>query len=95
MIYSKTHQGMILVATGTLMFSSKAIIVKILFEYGIGPLELQALRMLMILPFYAVILVWLLRKQGLNISAKEWLACIVRCGDIDVNSCEYSRSGRP
>lgn len=70
-------KGIAFVVIGTLLFSSKAIIVKYLYQYGIGPLQLQTLRMLFVLPAYIIILVWVVRKNGwAMITTKELLACV-------------------
>jgi drug/metabolite transporter (DMT)-like permease len=60
----KNNQGVIFIVLGTLLFSSKAIIVKILYQMGMAPLELQTLRMLIVVPFYALILFWLVKREG-------------------------------
>ncbi|GAA0855665.1 DMT family transporter [Aliiglaciecola litoralis] len=71
------NRGMVWVLFGTILFSSKAIMVKFLYELGIGSLELQTLRMLFVLPFYVAILLWSMRRTGLgSLSAKELLFCI-------------------
>ncbi|MFC3094389.1 DMT family transporter [Alteromonas sediminis] len=56
--------GITLVVVGTILFSSKAIVVKYAYTYGVEPLMLQALRMLFVLPLYSAILSWLLIKGG-------------------------------
>ncbi|WJG08695.1 DMT family transporter [Aliiglaciecola sp. LCG003] len=72
------NKGTILVVLGTILFSSKAIMVKYLYQLGIGSLELQTLRMLFVLPFYTAILLWSLKKSGWGtLSAKELLGCIL------------------
>lgn len=66
------------VVLGTLLFSSKAILVKFLYQFGIGPLELQTLRMLFVLPFYIAILLWLVNKDGWGkFTVKELTACML------------------
>ncbi|GAC15623.1 DMT family transporter [Aliiglaciecola lipolytica] len=72
----KIDSGIILVVLGTILFSSKAIMIKYLYQLGIGSLELQTLRMLFVLPFYIVILIWSLQKTGWGtLSLKELLGC--------------------
>ena len=71
-----TKGGYALVVAGTVLFSSKAIVVKYMYQFGISPLELQTLRMLAVGPCYAAILMWLVWREGwLEISAKELLGC--------------------
>lgn len=72
------NRGIVFVVLGTVLFSSKAIVVKYLYQLGIGSLELQTLRMLFVFPFYAVILFWASRKiDATPISKKELLSCIL------------------
>lgn len=92
--------GIILVVMGTIMFSSKAIIVKLLFAQGIGALELQALRMLIILPFYLAILVWLLKSQSGDLSQKDivytiigGIACYHLASYLDLLGLTYISAG--
>lgn len=70
--------GIWLIVSGTILFSSKAIVVKHLYSLGIAPLELQALRMIFVFPFYAAVLVYSLWLSGWgNLSRKELLYCFV------------------
>lgn len=46
--------GLALAATGSVLFSIKAIIVKLSYRYGVDPVTLIALRMAFALPFFAV-----------------------------------------
>lgn len=77
MIYTQQHKGIALVVMGTLLFSSKAIVVKMLFQLGMGALELQTLRMLFILPFYLLILLWGLSKQAWNVSNTDIIGAVL------------------
>ncbi|MFA3792187.1 DMT family transporter [Aliiglaciecola sp. SL4] len=73
---SRINPGIFLVVLGTVLFSSKAIMIKYLYQLGIGPLELQTLRMLFVLPFYLLILIWSLQRTGWGtLNAKELLGC--------------------
>jgi len=74
---TQQHKGIFFVVMGTLLFSSKAIIVKMLFQIGLGPLELQTLRMLFILPFYLLILWWSISKKDWGISNKDILGAVL------------------
>ncbi|WP_051275696.1 DMT family transporter [Aestuariibacter salexigens] len=70
------QSGFLLVIAGTVLFSSKAILIKFLYYYDISPLELQALRMLAVAPCYALILGWLIWQSGWPaISKRELLGC--------------------
>jgi drug/metabolite transporter (DMT)-like permease len=75
-MYTQQQKGIFFVVMGTLLFSSKAIIVKMLFQLGLGALELQTLRMLLILPFYLAILIWVVARQGWGVTRKDVLGAI-------------------
>lgn len=47
--------GFILAGLGAILFSAKAIVVKLTYHYGVDPLTVIGFRMMMSLPFFAVI----------------------------------------
>jgi drug/metabolite transporter (DMT)-like permease len=53
--------GLLLAATGSILFSGKAIVVRLAYRYGVDTETLLALRMLMSLPFFALALAWTTR----------------------------------
>jgi drug/metabolite transporter (DMT)-like permease len=53
--------GLLLAAAGAVLFSGKAIVVKLAYRYGVDAETLLALRMLLALPFFAAALVWTTR----------------------------------
>ncbi len=68
--------GIWLVVFGTILFSSKAIVVKHLYTLGMGSLELQTLRMIFVMPFYILVLTYSIWLSGWgNLSKKELLYC--------------------
>jgi drug/metabolite transporter (DMT)-like permease len=77
MILTQQQKGIFFVVIGTLLFSSKAIIVKMLFQLGLGALELQTLRMLIILPFYLGILYWTVSRRGWGVTKKDVIGAVV------------------
>lgn len=100
MILSDHNKGVLLVVLGTVLFASKAIVIKILYQMGIGALELQTLRMLIIFPFYALILAWVVYKSGWGISAKEaistmmaGIACYHIASFLDLKGLLYISAG--
>lgn len=100
MIHTPQHKGILFVVLGTILFSSKAVIVKILFSIGLGPLELQALRMLMILPFYLAVLGWIWYKENLSVTLKDtvWtvlagIACYHVASFLDLQGLLYISAG--
>lgn len=54
--------GLWLAIGGTALFALKSIFIKLAYAHGVDTTTLLTLRMLLALPFYAVILGWLLRK---------------------------------
>jgi drug/metabolite transporter (DMT)-like permease len=50
--------GLLLAGSGSVLFSGKAIVIKLAYRYGVDPETLIALRMLFSLPFFAVALWW-------------------------------------
>ena len=94
------HKGIFFVVLGTLLFSSKAIIVKLLFQIGLGPLELQTLRMLIILPFYLLIIWWSIARKGWGVSNKDifgavlaGIACYHIASYLDLQGLLYISAG--
>jgi drug/metabolite transporter (DMT)-like permease len=55
--------GALLVATGAVLFSGKAVIIKLAYRYGVDALTLLALRMLLSAPFF-VLLGWWATRGG-------------------------------
>ncbi len=53
--------GALLVATGAIAFSGKAVIIKLAYRHGVDALTLLALRMLMAAPFFALLGWWAAR----------------------------------
>ncbi len=69
----------ILVFTGAVLFSSKAILIKLAFRYEVDAVSLLALRMLFALPIYLAIAYWAAKNSpepASAISKKEWAAVI-------------------
>lgn len=56
------QSGLLLAIIGTTLFSIKSIFIKLAYQEGVDTTTLLSLRMLIALPFYLLILVWLLRK---------------------------------
>lgn len=50
--------GIALAVTGSVLFSGKAVVVKLAYRYGVDPATLLALRMAFALPFFVVAYVW-------------------------------------
>jgi len=68
---SKAHHqryliGIFLAGFGSILFSGKAILIKLAFTYGAFPETLIALRMLMALPMFWMIYWWYARRQKMS-----------------------------
>jgi drug/metabolite transporter (DMT)-like permease len=56
--------GLGLAVTGSILFSAKAIVVKLAYRYGVDPATLIALRMVFAAPFFVVAYVWSSRGKA-------------------------------
>ena len=66
-----------IVLLGSVLFSSKAILVKLAYQHEVDSISLLTLRMLFALPFYVVIgIVSLKRKGELDLAARDWGALV-------------------
>ena len=63
--------GILMAAVGSVLFSGKAILVKLCFGYGINPETLIALRMLMALPMFWAVYWWESRRK--TMAPISWL----------------------
>ena len=72
-------KGFLISFTGAILFSTKAILVKLAFrETHTDALTLLTLRMLLSLPFYLLAVFWGLRQEGnTKMSKKQWIWVIV------------------
>jgi drug/metabolite transporter (DMT)-like permease len=59
---SDFKSGLLLAIAGTALFSMKSIFIKLAYQEGVDTTTLLSLRMLIALPFYLLILIWLLKK---------------------------------
>jgi drug/metabolite transporter (DMT)-like permease len=75
---NKTLQGFLISFTGALIFSTKAILVKLAFRSGhTDALLLLMLRMLLSLPFYLIAALWMSRQpQNVRMKPRQWAAVI-------------------
>lgn len=58
---------------GVLLFSTKAVFVKLAYEYGIDAVPLLALRMIFSLPFYLIVLLWVGRSRSTEKMDLLWM----------------------
>lgn len=61
---SSIRVGLFLAVIGTALFAMKSIFIKLAYAKGIDTVTLLTLRMLIAMPIYAVILIWLLKHQN-------------------------------
>ncbi|MCB9316865.1 MAG: EamA family transporter [Lewinellaceae bacterium] len=67
--------GVLLLAVANICFSGKAILVKLLYREGLDVPSVLALRMLLALPFYLGMAIYLHRRStNVRLSTKQWLA---------------------
>lgn len=67
--------GFLLTAGGAVLFSLKAIVVKLSYHYPVDAVTLQTLRMVLAVPIYLLVALWLLRgERRTALSARQWLA---------------------
>lgn len=70
-------QGVLLAILGAMMFSSKAILVKLSYQYNVDKVSLLFMRMGFALPIYVVIAFYQFKKErSRTVSSKEWLTLI-------------------
>jgi drug/metabolite transporter (DMT)-like permease len=76
---SKAATGFLISFTGAVLFSTKAILVKLAFRHTQADgLTLLALRMLLSLPFYLLTALWGSRRSGnVKIKPRQWMWVIV------------------
>ncbi len=73
------RKGIIFALLGTLFFSTKAIFVKLAYQYDVDPITLLLLRMLFALPFYSGLAVWYSQKvkSSIHLSKRDWLLLLI------------------
>jgi drug/metabolite transporter (DMT)-like permease len=78
-----------IVFLGAVMFSAKAIMVKLAMPYGIDAVPLLLLRMIFALPFYVAILLWIYRKEPERVAIKSSLPKVICLGMIGYYLASY------
>lgn len=67
--------GIFLLAVANICFSAKAVIIKLMYRYEVDTQSVIALRMLLSLPFYLGVAIYLhQRSQNVRLTRREWLA---------------------
>ena len=65
--------GILLAVFGVVLFSSKAILVKLAYGYGVDSVSLLLFRMLFAMPVYIILLLFSKPQKKLQLQQKEWL----------------------
>lgn len=72
---SRFFTGVLVLVVANVCFSAKAVIVKLMYRYGVDAQTVIALRMLTAFPFYAAVALYLYRRpDNVRLAAREWLA---------------------
>ncbi len=67
--------GVIILIFANIGFSSKAVIIKLMYRYNLDTISVLAMRMLFSLPIFIIIaLILFVRKDNVRLTLKEWLA---------------------
>ncbi|MRH99307.1 EamA family transporter [Kriegella sp. EG-1] len=74
---SSNNVGVLLAITGVVLFSAKAVMVKLAYNYGVDHLSLLLFRMLFALPFYLVLAIYTKPQKTIKIDIKDYLWLIV------------------
>lgn len=72
--------GALLVLGGAIFFSTKAVFIKLAYQYGIDSVSLLTLRMVFSFPFFITIGIWSTRKnstQTYQMTSTDWLWTII------------------
>lgn len=65
--------GLGLGVLGSLLFSGKAIIIKLAYRHGVDAVTLIALRMAVALPFFVAVAIWQGRQAGASAAPSPWV----------------------
>lgn len=67
--------GILILAIANICFSAKAVIIKLMYRYDVDTQSVIALRMLLALPFYLGVAIYLhQRSRNVRLTGREWLA---------------------
>ena len=74
--------GILLAVAGTALFGMKAILIKLAYKEGVDATTLLTLRLLIAMPFYLAMLLWLLYKENKPLPSTKSLLIICALGFI-------------
>lgn len=81
--------GVLYILLGTLLFASKPILIKLLIGLGLSTTEIMALRNMLSLPFYLLILFYLFKKGKFNLLNKKIVLTILFSGLMCFHVASY------
>lgn len=81
--------GLLLAIGGTALFALKSIFIKFAYQAGIDTVTLLTLRMLIALPFYVLILAWLLSRKNITPPSSKQLLQIMGLGFLGYYLASY------
>lgn len=64
--------GLAIAIAGAVLFSTKAVVAKLLYRYHLDAITVLAFRMLFSLPFFAAVAIWKMRTEAPLASADRW-----------------------
>ena len=78
MVKNRYLIGAVMVFTGAVMFSAKAVLIKLAYRHPVDAISLLTLRMLMALPFYIIVSIYLsVRTKPTKLKRKDYLSVLV------------------
>ena len=86
--FSPHQQGILLGALGAVLFSHKAIVIKLSYLYAASPEVLLALRMLLAFPFFMLVLRWFERAPAPSMNVRDW-AQVAFLGAVGYYAASY------
>lgn len=81
--------GLLFAVIGTALFALKSIFIKFAYQHGVDTVTLLTLRMLIALPFYIGILIWLLRKPETQLPHSSKLFAVFGLGFLGYYLASY------
>ena len=83
------RSGLLLAAGGTALFALKSIFIKLAYQEGVDATTLLMLRMLISLPFYLAILLWLMFKENKTMPQGKGMLAVLGLGFIGYYLSSY------
>ena len=85
----RLRSGLLLAAGGTALFALKSIFIKMAYQEGVDATTLLTLRMLLAMPFYLVVLLWLVFKEHKAMPQGKNLLVVLGLGFIGYYLSSY------